>query len=169
MYASRIFFLLSVFAFLSLCKPIDLNAQTATRPDFAYPKTVSRQAEKDLSSALEKHDGPATVRALIDYYLAESRIDALRSANAISKIDSVAALASDPVLRSMLIMLEADIYASTYSAARWKYDSRDLPLTPLPENYQEWSGEQFRMKINSLIDTALITESELKATPINRP
>lgn len=166
MYASRIFFLLSVFAFLSLCKPIDMNAQTATRPDFAYPKTVSRQAEKDLSSALEKHDGPATVRALIDYYLAESRIDALRSANAISKIDSVAALASDPVLRSMLIMLEADIYASTYSAARWKYDSRDLPLTPLPENYQEWSGEQFRMKINSLIDTALLPESELKATPI---
>lgn len=38
MYASRIFFLLSVFAFLSLCKPIDMNAQTATRPDFAIPK-----------------------------------------------------------------------------------------------------------------------------------
>lgn len=165
MRASRILFLLSVFTLLSF-SALTLDAQTATKPDFAYPQTVSRQSEKALNAATERHDGPATVRALIDYYLAESRIDVTRSSLAIKKIDSIAAITSDPVLKSMLSTLEADIYAALYSSSRWKYDARNLPLTPLPDDYREWSGDQFRMKINSLIDSALQAAPELKAAPL---
>ena len=165
MRASRILILLSVFTFLSF-SALTLDAQTATKPDFAYPQTVSRQSEKALTAATERHDGPAIVRALIDYYLAESRIDVTRSSLAIKKIDSIAAITSDPVLKSMLSTLEADIYAALYSSSRWKYDARNLPLTPLPDDYREWSGDQFRMKINSLIDSALQAAPELKAAPL---
>lgn len=165
MCAGRIYILLSVFTLIFL-KTMSLNAQTASKPDFAYPKTVSLQSEKALGSAIKNNDSPAVMRALIDYYLAESRIDINRSAKAIKKIDSIAGCTRDKVLKSMLNTLQADIYTALYSSQRWKYDSRELPLTPLSENYQEWSGDQFRMKINSLIDSALIAESELKATPI---
>ncbi|MCM1505457.1 MAG: hypothetical protein NC127_09705, partial [Muribaculum sp.] len=137
------------------------------RPDFAFPQKVSEQSEKDLKIALGKNDGPATARAIIDYYLAETRIAPDKSGEIVNRIDSIAGETHDQILRSILFTLEADIYNSIYNASRWKYDRRTLPLTPLPENCDQWSGEQFRVRISALLDSALMSTESLKSTPIS--
>ncbi|MDE5838111.1 MAG: hypothetical protein K2H39_03575, partial [Paramuribaculum sp.] len=53
-----------------------------------------------------------------------------------------------------------------YNANRWNYDRRTLPLLPLDENLQAWSGEQFRYKINSLCDSASAHITCIKKIPL---
>lgn len=156
-----------LLTFISLFVSIEMKANTPpVKPDFAFPKTVSANAEKSLASALKANDGPEITRALIDYYLARTRIDRANAASALARIDSVCAASADPVLKAILLTLQADIYTAVYSADRWKYDQRDLPVTPLPADFNEWSGEQFRSRIASLLKSALGYEAELKKAPI---
>ncbi|MBD5353312.1 MAG: hypothetical protein HDR85_00125 [Bacteroides sp.] len=166
MRTGRIIIIL-LLAVISLLSVKQMNATTAPqRPDFAYPKTVNENARKSLAAALSAGDGPGTVRALIDSYLAETRIDSSNATAAIAEIDSIACATSDGVLKAMLLTLEADIYSAVYSSSRWKYDSRTLPLTPFLEDFNEWSGEQFRTRIAQLTAKALGFGHELQATPI---
>lgn len=158
--------LILLFTFISLLYVKQMNANTPQRPDFAYPKTVSANSAKSLAAALSANDGPGIVRALIDYYLAETRIDSSNATKAIGRIDSITASTSDGVLKAMLLTLQADIYSAVYSSSRWKYDSRNLPLTPLPKEMDEWSGEQFRARIDELTAKALGFSHDLQATPI---
>ena len=48
---------------------MNVNAQYS-KPDFAYPKTVSKNALASLDKALADGDGKLLVRALIAYTLA---------------------------------------------------------------------------------------------------
>ncbi len=156
-----------LFTFVFLFSLLNVNATAQKKPDFAYPKTVSLQAEKALTSALDKSDGAAITRALIDYYLAETRISRSKAYNAIKKINDICDRSSDSVLKAMLLTLEADIYADIYQRDKWKYDSRTLPSTPLSDDFNEWNGLQFRKHIMSLLDSALVFAPELKKTPIS--
>lgn len=155
-----------LLTFISLLVSIDMNATTPVKPDFAFPKTVSANSEKSLAEAMKTDDGPAITRALINYYLAQTRIDAANARGALARIDSVCASSADPVLKAILLTLQADIYSAVYSSNRWKYDSRNLPATPLPADFNEWSGEQFRTRITALFKSALAYETDLKKAPI---
>lgn len=160
----RIIVLLSAFIFLSL--HVAANADTPRCPDFAYPKTASIDSQKSLEKAFKDADAPGIVRALTNFYLAETAVYADNANAAIEKIDSVANQTADPVLKSVLLTLEANIYASIYNGKRWVYNSRTTPVTPIPTDFNEWNGFQFRHKVNSLLDAALGNDSELKRTPI---
>lgn len=138
-----------------------------TSPDFAYPQTVSKNAGSRLTTAISKDDSPATLRALIDYYLAESMIDPANIPSAIGKIASVRATATDPATITLATLLEADIYARLYTSDMWVYNRRDIPLTPLPPSYREWSGAQFRLRVSQLADSAIATGASL-STPLSR-
>lgn len=164
MRTGRIFILL--FTFISISLHIGMNANTPSRPDFAYPKTVSAESLKSLSASLKSADGPAVVRSLMNYYLAQTAIGRANASGALAKIDSIATVTDNRIMKSMLLTLEADIYSSLYMSQRWKYDSRDIPVTPLPSDYTEWSGVQFRSRISSLLDAALVYTPELQKTPI---
>lgn len=50
------------------------NAQYS-QPNFAYPKTVGKNAVASLDKALADGDGKLLVRSLIDYGLAETAVD----------------------------------------------------------------------------------------------
>ena len=144
--------------------------QSASRgvktPDFAYPKTVIKQSDKALSSAMRNGDDKTIVRSLLDYALAGSAIGNENIPKGIAKIDSVTGVSNDPVLRGMLSMLEAYIYNSVYAMNRWVYDQRNSPLEPVPADYDEWSGEQFRHRIESLLDVAIADSTALRAVPL---
>lgn len=161
-------FLTMLYAFVLSLSCVTMNATNPKIPDFAYPKTVSQQSEKNLAAALRASDSPAVVRALIDYYLAQVSIDADKASEALRKIESVNSNSKDPALSSMLYLLRADIYFNIYNANRWKYDQRSVPLLPLPENYSLWSGEQFRNKILALTDSALSYADAIKNVPLNK-
>ncbi len=63
-------------------------------------------------------------------------------------------------------LLQADIYASVYSRNRWKYDERKSPLLPLPTDFSEWSGEQFRHVVDSLTASATGHHADLSQVPL---
>lgn len=135
-------------------------------PDFAFPKTVIQQSSNSLSVAMRDGDNEAIIRSLLDYALAENAIGSGSLPDGIKKIDSVMTVCNDPVLTGMLSMLEAYIYNNVYTMDSWRYDRRNSPMEPLPADYNEWSGEQFRHKIESLIDVALSDSTSLRAVPL---
>ncbi len=145
---------------------INADAATPKQPDFAYPKTVSTQSEKNLAKAMAEADRPGIARSLMDYYLAQTAISADKSSDALSRIGEVTRKVGDPALKGVLYLLQADIYNGIYRNHRWKYDGRDIPLLPLPDDYNLWSGEQFKTKILALVDSSLVFAPQLGQVPL---
>lgn len=147
----------------------EINAgNTVTKPDFAFPKKVSAQAEKDLKTALREGNGPLTLRAVMDYGVAEGLVDADNLPSVIKRIEALRndKQTTEPA-RAMLALLQATVYQQIYRQNRWVYDRRNQPATPLPADYNEWSGEQFRNRIEGLVDTALTLTDVLQKTPLS--
>lgn len=84
------------------------------------------------------------------------------------RIDSVIQVENNQPVKSLLYLLQANIYNGAYNSNRWNYDHRTIPVDSLPADYTEWSGEQFKLKINSLADSAIAPSKELLATPIEK-
>ncbi|MDE7406803.1 MAG: hypothetical protein K2M76_00160, partial [Muribaculaceae bacterium] len=110
---------------------------------------------------------PDIVRALMNYGLAESVIDSDRLPAVIDRINGISRDARlDSVTRAMTDLLQAQIYFDIYTRDRWKYDRRELPETPVAADCREWSGQQFRIRIDSLVAEALKPAVMLRNTPI---
>ena len=151
----------------SLFCTMGMNAANAiSEPDFAFPKKVSAQAEINLATALKKSDGQAVVRALIDLTLAQSAITVDSLPSTLERIKQVQAEEKYERTKALLNILTAQIYQSIYSANKYKFDTRLQPLTPLPTDYTEWSGEQFRHVISSLCTEALRNARELQSASL---
>lgn len=144
--------------------PTALSATNApTKPDFAYPKTVAQNAQKQLERALNEGNGIATVRAVIDLSLAESAISNDSINTIIARIEKIKSQEPNADTKALLDMLLADIYGSIYNNSRWKYDNRDLPISPLPSDIAEWSGTHFKAKITELCRSSLSSPDSLKS------
>lgn len=143
------------------------SASVPATPDFAFPEKVSNDARRQLGTAMSGGNGPATVRALIDLGLAQSAIDYDNLPSVIATIDSVRRNPQvNAATNSVITLLLADVYSSIYQRQRWIYDQRQLPLTPLPADINQWSGEQFRQRITSLVDSALTSSDILQMIPL---
>ncbi len=117
------------------------------QPDFAYPSTVSDNAEKDLNKAVHDGDAQQAFNALLRYFVAQTLIDSERLPAVIKLTEKVSADFSKDRLHGLYEVLLAKMYYEQYSSSRGKYDNRKLPATPLPEDMTEWSGEQYKSKI----------------------
>lgn len=78
-----------------------------SKPDFAYPETVSKTAEKELAAAMKKNDGPATVRALINWSLAQYHIDSDRLDDIAQRMSRVQTDVKSPVTKAMIQLARA--------------------------------------------------------------
>lgn len=135
-------------------------------PDFAYPQTVSKQADKDLKRALKKGDSEATMRALIDWSIAQTTISPDNISNVITRIEKILSEEKNPCTCALLNTLLIDIYTDLYNNNQWQYDQREIPLLPLPDDYTEWSGEQFKYKVFSLSKDALSDITPLQSAQL---
>ena len=132
-------------------------------PDFRYPETVIKNATANLSEALEKGDGQATIDGLVQLSIAKSKISADFMPAMINTIDSVAETVTDKPVKSLLYSFEADLYGAVYTNNRWKYDQRSTINDYLPDNIFEWSGKNFRDKVIDLFRKSLSNKTELLA------
>ncbi len=90
-------------------------AAYASKPDFAYPKQVSKTARKELKNALRIGNGPAVVRSVINLSLADLAADP-DSVNMVEQdIAMTASKVKDPATWAMLQLLRADMTDSV----RW--------------------------------------------------
>lgn len=88
-----------------------------SKPDFAFPKTVSQNSEKELKSALKASDGPATVRALLNYGLAQTAINPDKLNSTMDYFESVASKVKDPATQAMIQLARANALGSDSLAA----------------------------------------------------
>lgn len=146
----------------------EVNAGTnVAKPDFAFPQKVSNQADKDLKSALRDGNAPLILRSLMDYGLAQGLVDADNLPAVVTRMQELRADRHTPATaKSMLALLQATVYQQIFMQNRWTYERRDLPMDPLPADYNEWSGKQFKARIEGLIDTALMATDQLQQTSI---
>ena len=147
----------------------EVNAgTTVAKPDFAFPQKVSTQADKDLKSALRDSNGPQILRSFMNYGLAQGLVDADNLPAVVDRMQELRADSHTPATaQSMLALLQATVYQQIFQQNRWTYERRELPIAPLPADYKEWSGKQFKARIEGLIDTALMASDQLKHTPIS--
>lgn len=143
-----------------------MNAQNNPgQPDFAFPKKVSSTALTEYDNAINNKDYDNIVSSLVAYELATAAIDRdslekplILISETIGKVDAPTA--------AILNILLADIYYDIYASARYKYDSREIPETEPGGNFLLWSGQQFKSRISSLIDSALVNPHALRLVPI---
>lgn len=168
--ATALIFIAAPFAGAKVVKTAK-NAQTQTpssvkAPDFAYPKTVSADAEKMLTKAMASGNGTETVRALLDLALAQNSIGRDKLQPVVKRIETIRDSEKDAVTRSLLDLVLADIYYSVYTTNKYKFDTREQPVYPFPADYTEWSGQQYRLRVDSLCKAALIPAKQLQSKPI---
>ncbi len=156
---------LPLLLILLLCTAMTSLA-IVTQPDFAYPKKVITTSEKTLKEAIKKADNEAIVRSLINLTLANSLVSNNSLGESLQLIKRTSDKSNEQSLKALLEILQADIYSSIYMQDRWKYDQRQLPVNPRPADYNEWSGEQFRIVIDSLLNSAVNRHEILLKTPL---
>lgn len=80
-------------------------------PDFRYPETVAKNAQKELDSAIARRDGHAIVQSLVRLGISRTAVSRHNAQEVCDKIDEV--LSKDNLLtadiRSLLYLLEAHI------------------------------------------------------------
>lgn len=127
-------------------------------PDFAYPKTVAKNASADMDKAVASGDWPSAIDAAIQMVTADNIVRRNNIVNGLSKIDSVSALAPD-AWKAALQLIKADILSSVYSSMRWQADSRKLPTDSVPENPFEWSRDIFAENVSDICSGVLDASS----------
>lgn len=105
-----------------------------SKPDFAFPKTVSTTALAQLRAAEKKQDGPATVRALMDYSLAQVAIDPTKTAAQLQFMAEVQQRSKQPETQAMIQLLRATLQPSDSLAAdaitKFQQTLRQAPVGP---------------------------------------
>lgn len=143
-------------------------AARATAPDFAFPKKVEQTAKTTLKKALKNNDYPEATRALMNIVLAQSEVDNNTLNGSVSLLETTYGETQDSVFKGMLMLLEAQILKDVYVRKRYFYDQRNLPLNPYPEDIFEYSGDQFKTRICSLLDSLQQYYPALETTSIER-
>ena len=160
---------LLAITFISLPAALSaLNSDIVSTPDFAFPQKVTKASLSAMNTALKNGNDIEAIRSLMDYAIAQASIGNDNSKKIISKIDSVIPNLKAPESTSLVKLLKAQIYSDIYSSNKYLYDNRNLPLNPLPDDYTEWSGEQFRQVISDLCDESLRPTTALQKANLDK-
>ena len=157
--------MIAIFMAMTFCI-VAIARDNVDTPDFAFPRKVIKQSEAALRTALRKSDGQATVSALLKYSIAETSIDRDNVGKTVAFIDSVRSQVSDSVTVAIIDLLEAELYHRLYQSRSWEFNRRTLPLMPMPDDPLQWSGDQFRARIDALYGRALANARDLQQVPV---
>lgn len=102
------------------------------KPDFAFPKTVSSNADKQLTASLQAGNGPATVRALLDWGLAQTAISADNTNKVSERMARIQQQVSAPGTKAMIELARAGVIQSDSlriaAINKWTPQLRETPL-----------------------------------------
>ena len=146
-------------------KAKSVTKNSFSTPDFAYPQTVTKNAEKEFDRAIAHGDGATALKAALQLCVAGNLVSQDSVQTAIDRFEKVASTMQMPYGKLALI-LEAQLYSDIYSENRWVYDGRTLPLAPLPTSVFEWSRPMFQQKVEGLVKQAMTDASALAAMPV---
>ncbi len=169
-YISAIWHILIVSLFINLSTFMAKSAEPFRNPDFAYPQTVEANAEEMLKKADRQNGTEAAVtriRAMLELVRAKTYIDPDQEFSMPSFIAAqTEKIEPGTAGKALAVLLEAQSYSDIYSDNSWKYDKVDAPLRPFPADVSEWSGDQFRFRIDSLLTEAVRIADTAPAVPL---
>lgn len=145
-----------------------MHAQNSQAPDFAFPEKVEADALRQLSRALERNDGDATVNALVKFGLAKSIVSADSIPTVLAKIEAVRNASQDVAVRSLLALLEAHIYVSVYDNDSYVINQRAPRAGEASMDFSVWSRRQFVARVGELTDAAMEQRDALLAIPLEQ-
>ena len=121
-------------------------------PDFAFPKTVEKNAEAALSSALTARKYPDALAEMMKVIIARELISKAYVSGAMSLCDSVGALMPQPY-SGLADLIQASMLSKMYSASQWQYSQRQLPADSVPaDDPSLWSQGIFADRILRLVN-----------------
>lgn len=135
-------------------------------PDFAFPQTVSKEASAQFDKALKERDGREALISAIRIDIADALVSSSSFLKSAERFDSVASIMTSP-WNALAYLLEAKMYSQLYRTAPWKFNSRKLPVSPVPDDVMEWSGDMFADKVNMLSGKTLDLSASLSDVPIS--
>lgn len=153
-----------LFSFL-IFQPLHLSAQETYKiPDFAFPKNVETNAYKGLDEALKSGDNLCALRNAMNLIIARNQLtDEESVVNNIYLLDSIMPQFTGIYYR-LGNLLEASLLNEEYCQNRGKFDARKISLDgEFPADPLEWSGEMFKHRILSLLNSAT---KDLEVTPV---
>ena len=127
---------------------------TFAKPDFAFPKTVEKNALPKLEQALARNDGEKAIKAAVQLTVARGLVSGDSYRQGLDLFSDLAARTKAP-WSQLAMLLEARMYADIYNCNSYLYDRRHLPADSIPDDVMEWDGDMFRSKVVSLLSTAL--------------
>lgn len=146
------------------------TAKTKTRensfmnPDFAFPKTVEKNAVMQLDVSLAKKEYDNALLAAIQIDIANFLISETSMKESAERFDSLSKILPSP-WSNLSLLLEAQIYSEFYSSRPYLFDRRTVPASPVPDNVMEWSTKIFADKTKDLVSKAL-DDSSLSSIPL---
>ncbi len=135
-------------------------------PDFAFPQTVAKNAGAEYRCALRSGDARSALKAAIQLDVADAVVSADNYKKSVDRFDSLSNVLAFPYDR-LAMLLEARVYADMWSFSRWVYNDRKLPLSPVPENADEWSTPIFASRIMQLVEKAMTDSERLASVSIS--
>lgn len=142
--------------------------KTVKEPDFAYPRTVLKDATASFDACKKSGDVIGQLQALMQINIADGLIDKDTRQAGIQKALDLAGAQTDKQLRALVQLYAARLIGDFYSSGSWRYDSRQLPLTPRPADMTEWSGQQFRAVVDSLSLAAFADAGDMPIGDLKR-
>ncbi len=139
---------------------------TFATPDFAFPQTVAENAEAEYRRALRSGDARSALKAAVQLDVADAIVSTGNYIKSVERFDSLSNVLAFPYDR-LSMLLEARVYADMWSFRRWVYNDRKLPLSPVPENAEEWSTGIFEARIMQLVESAMTDPDRLASVSLS--
>lgn len=158
--------LAAVFLLMVASLPCAAKSSSLATPDFAYPKTVAKDASATLAKALKSQDSSGALRALVNLIVAENLVDKENVTGLLEKTDSVSRLLPAPY-SGFCLLLQADILSSIYSDSPYLYDNRQLDAETAGSNPLSWNRQIFASNISRLADSALSQRESAELVPLS--
>ena len=137
-------------------------------PDFAYPKTVLKSADSLYEVSVRSGDVLGQLEALMLSNESKSLIDRDTRLESIKRVLTVASGVKDRQMHALFDIYAAKLVSNYYRSNSWKFNQRDLPLTPRPADMSEWSGGMFNTVIDSLCQRAWDNAGDMPLTSLTR-
>lgn len=128
------------------------------------PRTALAEARKTYEQALKKKNSPLLIKSIILQIKYQSLIDQDSIPTLLSNLESLTATSNNPVEKSILHSLLAELYKSYYINRAFEIN-RQTPISGYtPEDMKIWTGNIFIEKIFQHIEASLKPSKELIAT-----
>lgn len=122
-------------------------------PDFAFPKTVKKDALQIYEKSMREKDSELALRAAMQLNVASALVSQDEFRQCVARFEEMSTKLPAPY-SNLAMLIEAQMYGNYYAAQSWIYDNRTLPPDSIPTDVAQWSGSMFKSKIISLISNA---------------